>query len=122
MSEDKTAEMNGAASFEERVFARFDAIDRHSANMQQQFAEMRQEFAEVRERVERLEAKQYDTKPIWEQALAAIMELRQEIQQIHRELKDINRKLDVLNKDMLQMRANQNDFDNRLERLESLRG
>ena len=115
MSEEKTAEMNGAASFEERVFARFDALDR-------QFVEMRHEVADVRERVERLEAKQYDTKPIWEQALAAIMELSREVQQIHHELKDINRKLDILNKDMLQMRANQSGFEDRLEKLESLRG
>lgn len=76
----------------------------------------------MRARVEKLEAKSYDTKPIWEQALAVLMELRQETQQIQREVRDINRKLDILNKDMLQMRANQNDFESRLEKSESLRG
>ena len=41
-------------SFEERVFARFDTVDA---------------------RLEKLESRAYDTKPIWERALAAIMEL-----------------------------------------------
>lgn len=112
MSEDKTAEMNGAASFEERVFARFDALDRQSANVQQQLTDVHQEIADVRERVKRLEAKQYDTKLIWEKALTELFEMRQE-------MRSLNRKITVLYKDMVEMRADQNDFDIWLERLES---
>jgi hypothetical protein len=55
MSEDRTMETSDPRSFEERVFARFDAID--------------ERLNDVDARLEKLEAKQYDTKPIWEQAL-----------------------------------------------------
>jgi len=60
MSETNTEEINGSRSFEERVFARFDAVDRR--------------FDGVEVRIERLEMKRLDTKPIWERALAAIEE------------------------------------------------
>jgi hypothetical protein len=50
--------MNGSRSFEERVFARFDALDA---------------------RLQNLEAKAYDTKPIREQALREIIETRREL-------------------------------------------
>jgi chaperonin cofactor prefoldin len=60
MTEERTAETNGSRSFEERVFARFDGMD--------------ERFERIELRIEKLEMKQYDTKPIWEQALAAIAE------------------------------------------------
>ena len=60
MSEDRTAETNGSRSFEQRVFARFEAIDHR--------------FEGIASRIEKLEMKQYDTKPIWEQTLAALAE------------------------------------------------
>src|SRR5688572_7438500 len=66
MSEDRTQEINDPRSFEERVFARFDRVEI---------------------RITSLEDRQYDTKPIWERALAeiaetnrAILELRAEFQ------------------------------------------
>jgi chromosome segregation ATPase len=65
MSEENTAESNGSRSFQERVFARFDAVDNRLNVMDT--------------RIEKLEMKQYDTKPIWEQALAAILELRDDV-------------------------------------------
>ena len=51
--------------FEERVFARFDAID----------AGLR----DLDVRIQRLEARAYDTKPIWEQALKEIVDTRREL-------------------------------------------
>jgi hypothetical protein len=90
MSEDRTANMDGR-SFEDRVFARFDDIDA---------------------RLEKLEAKSYDTKPIWERALAELLELREKVD-------NVERKLDVLGKDMVQMRADQVRTDRRLDNLEA---
>jgi septal ring factor EnvC (AmiA/AmiB activator) len=66
MSEENTAESNGSRSFQERVFARFDAVDNRLNVMDT--------------RIEKLEMKEYDTKPIWEQALAAILETRAEVE------------------------------------------
>jgi len=134
MSEDKTAETSGSRSFEERVFARFDAMD--------------ERLARVDQRIETFESRQYDTKPIWEQALAAIAEtnsamgegfdkLRLEIGEglgkLRAEMNDgfdkfrgemdvalrgVGRKIDVLNQNILELRADQRYFESRLEKLE----
>ena len=67
MSEDKTAETKDSRSFEERVFARFDVVEGRLSN--------------VEIRIGKLEDRQYDTKPIWEQALAAIAETNQQMRE-----------------------------------------
>ena len=61
MSEERTKDLNGKTSFEERVFARFDAMDA---------------------RLQQLEAGSYDTKPIWEKALTAIAETGKDVAEI----------------------------------------
>ena len=98
MSGDKTAETPDLRTFEERVFARFDSLDARLAN--------------VESRLENLEAKSYDTKPIWERALTELIELNQRIA-------NVERKIDVLGKDMIQLRADQAHVENRLDNLES---
>jgi hypothetical protein len=55
MSEELTQNMPDGRSFEERVFARFDAIEARLSNMDT--------------RLSVLEQKAYDTKPIWENGL-----------------------------------------------------
>ena len=67
MTENVTEETNGSRSFEERVFARFDAVD-------ERFNRVEGRLGAVEISIGKLEARQYDTKPIWEQALAAITE------------------------------------------------
>ena len=95
MSEETTHNMPADGnSFEARVFARFDAID---------------------ERLQALEAqaerRALETKPIWERALAEILELRQS-------LSNVERKIDVLSRDIVQVRADQAHVESRLEKLE----
>ncbi len=63
--EKTTEDMNGSRPFEERVFARFDAVDSG--------------LKDLDARMQKLEARNYDTKPIWEQALKEIMETRREL-------------------------------------------
>ena len=58
MNEEPTQNLSETRSFEERVFMRFDAVD---------------------SRLERLESRSYDTKPIWERALKEIHETRIEL-------------------------------------------
>ena len=48
----------------------------------------------------RIEQRGFDTKPIWEQALVGIMDVK-------REVATVNRKIDVLSRDMLNLRADQ---------------
>ncbi len=94
MSEETTQEQNGARPFEERVLSAL--------------AEMRADF---NTRLERLEAKQYDTKPIWQQALTEIVEVKEQ-------LASLDRKFDVLARDMIQLRADQSLVHSRIDKLE----
>ena len=105
MSEESTQNMTDGRSFEERVFARFDSIDARLQN--------------VETRLERLEAKSYDTKPVWERALAEILEVKERLDTLERLSHQMVRKIDVLGKDMLTLRADQTGVENRLDKLES---
>src|SRR6266436_2587923 len=75
MNEDPTKELPDKRSFEERVFARFDNVDA---------------------RLEKLEAHSYDTKPIWERALAQIMETGLEIGEIKKKVGVIETKVGAI--------------------------
>jgi chromosome segregation ATPase len=73
MEEKTTKDLHDKRSFEERVFARFDSIDT---------------------RLEKLESREYDTKPIWQRALAAIMETSLEVGEIKTKVGAIETKID----------------------------
>jgi len=75
MNEEITRELPDNGSFASRVFARFDAIDA---------------------RLEKLEARSYDTKPIWERALKAITETGLEVGEIKTQLGVIEGKVGVI--------------------------
>jgi small-conductance mechanosensitive channel len=72
MSNENTQGMNGSRSFEERVFARFDALD-------STLKDFGSRLQDLDSRLQVLEAKAYDTKPIWERALQEIVETRREL-------------------------------------------
>ena len=75
MSDENTREIKDPRSFEERVFARFDAIDARFDGVDARFERVEGRLGAVEIRITNLENRQYDTKPIWEQALAAIAEM-----------------------------------------------
>jgi len=123
MSEENTQNLPDTRSFEERVFARFDAID----------AGLR----DLNARVERLEAESerraVETKPIWERALAEIVALGQkvdalerkvdalqeEVAVISRKVDSIHRRMKVLATDMLELRGDQERLEDRMDKLDS---
>src|SRR5207237_10633113 len=105
MTEESKQNMMEGRSFAERVFARFDAIDARLQN--------------VETRLERLEAKSYDTKPVWERALAEILEVKERLDTLEQLSHQMVRKIDVLGKDMLTLRADQTGVENRPDKLES---
>jgi hypothetical protein len=74
--ENLTAEQPDARSFEERVFARFDAIDARLTKLE-----------------EAAERRAMETKPIWERALAEIAETRTEM---NARFDNVERKLDII--------------------------
>jgi len=102
MSEETTRDLSDTRSFEERVFARFDAMEsRFDAR-----------FDALDSRVQALEAKALDTKPIWELALAQIVEVKESIY-------DIKRKFEIVIEDLIQVRSDQRRVDKRMDALES---
>jgi tetrahydromethanopterin S-methyltransferase subunit G len=116
MNEEPTRELPDHRSFEERVFARFDVMDVRFDAIDTRFEKLESRvdvgFDGLDRRVQALEAKALDTKPIWERALAEILEVKKGVD-------DLNRKLDVLNQDVLQVRADQRLVHKRMDAVES---
>ncbi|HWT01672.1 MAG TPA: hypothetical protein VN256_15605 [Pyrinomonadaceae bacterium] len=108
MSEETTQNIGGGdgRSFEERVFARFDALE----------TRMSSGFQELDARIQRLEARSYDTKPIWEQALKQIADLSRELVDTKRQL---SRRLDRIESIVLEIRSDFGDLENRFGKLEA---
>src|ERR687883_1528294 len=102
MSEEITQNMPDGRSFEERVFARLDAIDARLQSLENQ-----------------AERRALETKPIWERALAEILEVKERLGALEQVSNQMMRKIDVLGKDMLTLRADQTGVENRLDKLES---
>ena len=98
MSENRTRDLPDNRSFEERVFARFDGLD---------------------SRVQALEARALDTKPIWERALAEMLDVKQGVAEVKEGVEDVKRKIDLLSLDIVQVRADQRRVEKRMDTLES---
>ncbi|HEX8501221.1 MAG TPA: hypothetical protein VF659_11620 [Pyrinomonadaceae bacterium] len=114
MSGETTHNLPDGRSFEERVFARFDAVDaglRHlnvrmvSLETRMDSLETRMDSLETRmesleTRVQRLEdesaRRAADTKPIWERALAEIAAVRQEVAVLSQKVDVLSERVDVL--------------------------
>jgi chromosome segregation ATPase len=112
MSEDRTRDLSDNRSFEDRVFARFDAMDAR--------------FDGFDTRVQALEARAIDTKPIWERALTEILEVKQSVAEVKQgvaevreRVESIERKFDLLTLDMMQLRGDQRRLNILFDRLES---
>jgi chromosome segregation ATPase len=98
--------MPDTRSFEERVFARFDAMDARLTALE-----------------EMVDRRLQETRPIWEQVLARVEALETEVKQqgadTRTAIRKVERKLDVLNDSILGVRADLRDMENRLDKLES---
>src|SRR5260370_41270306 len=75
MNEETTKDLPGRKSFEAQVFARFDSVDA---------------------RLEKLESRSRDTKPIWERALKEIMETGLEVGEVKKKVGVIESKVGVI--------------------------
>ena len=79
MSKEITKDPDGKKSFEERVFARFDAMDARFDAIEEFLRSLDSRVQNIDSHVEVLESKAYDTKPIWERALKEIVDTRREL-------------------------------------------
>jgi hypothetical protein len=99
MSDEKTTEEKpDSHSFEERVFARFDALDARIGTLEM-----------------KVDERAVETRPIWERALKEIADLRQDMTAA---LRKVEHKIDVLNRNILEVQADQRDLEGRVETLE----
>lgn len=83
MSDEATQNISGERSFEERVFARFDALDARLDGMEKRLTTLE----------ERVERRLQETRPIWEQVLARLdtleTETRNGFRRLSREMKSL---------------------------------
>ena len=122
VSNANTDEMNGKRPFEERVFARFDALDAamrvtdsrleslqsRLGNVESRLETVDSRLQSMDSRLQKLEIRAYDTKPIWEQALKEIVDTRREL----------SKRLDRFSAMVMETRADLQDVDDRLDKLE----
>jgi chromosome segregation ATPase len=120
MSEEQTQNLTDGRSFEERVFARFDALDARFNSMESRFDRVEAGLRDLDARVQRLEEESarraVETKPIWERVLKEIVDTRRELTHTRREL---TRRLDRFESTVLEVRASMSEAEDRLEQLES---
>ena len=108
MSDPNTDKMDGKRPFEERVFARFDAVDSPLNEFEARFDNVDARFDAVDSRLQKLEIRAYDTKPIWEQALREIVDTRREL----------SKRLDRIEAITIETRADLRDVKDRLDKIE----
>ena len=120
---ENTDSMNGKRPFEERVFARFDAVDARLNAFEARFdnvdarfdvVDSRLQKLEVRvddtnSRLQKIEIRAYDTKPIWEQALKEIVDTRREM----------SKRLARIEAVVYETRSDLRDVEDRLEKIET---
>jgi outer membrane murein-binding lipoprotein Lpp len=109
MSEETTQKLPDERSFEERVFARFDALDARMDRVESRLDDMN---ARLQKLESESEQRAVETKPIWERALAEIIAVGQKVDAVER-------KLNVLGLDMLTLRADQTRLESRMDKLDS---
>jgi predicted nucleic acid-binding Zn-ribbon protein len=102
MSDDTTKDMRDARSFEERVLARFDAMDARFDVMNTRFDALDNRLTTLEEKVDR---RLMETRPIWEAVQAQIRQL--------------DKKFDLVIKDLYEMRVDVRSLDERVTKLES---
>jgi hypothetical protein len=97
--------MNGKRPFEERVFARFDALDSAVRDTDSRLQKL---AVDTNSRLQKLEIRAFDTKPIWEQALKEIVDTRREL----------SKRLDRIEAVVYETRSDLRDVEDRLDKIE----
>jgi septal ring factor EnvC (AmiA/AmiB activator) len=109
MSDNPTQETPDSRSFEERVFARFDALDGRLTTLE-----------------ERVDSRLRETRPIWEAVLTRLTGVEERVGNLEAEMRQVRRTMRALHEDVLQTRGEQVGLDDdigklneRVEKLES---
>ncbi len=111
------------------ILARLDKIDSRLDNMESRLNSMESRLDSMESRLEKLEARAYDTKPIWENALEEIVEINGKLVELNGKIdglrsdtesgfRRVERKIDVLNQNILDVRADSRELEERVDKLE----
>ena len=100
-----------------------DRLDSLIASTHQVVADMRDVKSRLQNLGMKFEQSSFDTRPIWERALAEIVETRNEIQQSNKEisasLKEMDRKLNRIKAEVSTAIARQDELEDRLDNIDS---
>ncbi|HKQ52382.1 MAG TPA: hypothetical protein VJT74_08445 [Pyrinomonadaceae bacterium] len=120
MSEDITQHMPDGRSFEERVFARFDALEAHlNSRIDGLDARIDGLDARLTSLEEKVDLRLKETRPIWEQVLVRLDSLEKGFRGIAKDVDYLKRKFRIFNEDILTWQNKQDDMEERVSKLES---
>jgi archaellum component FlaC len=102
MSDNPTQEMPDSRSFEERVFARFDALDGRLTTLE-----------------DKVDSRLRDTRPIWEAVQTRLEGVENGLEGLKEEVKKLTHAVMSVHEDNLHIRAGQRELNQRVEKLES---
>lgn len=105
MSSDQTKQIDNGDGKLDRLVKLVEAQSAQIAAIQGELAELKQT----------VDARLYDTRPLWEGVQAQLTELKTEVDKGFR---NVARRLDVISVDINQVRADLHDHESRLEGLE----
>ena len=112
MSEELTQNLPDGRSFEERVLSELIAIRTDIARMDGRLNKIEERLTTLEDRVDR---RLKETRPIWEQVLTRLDSLETEMRNGFRRL---SREMGVITKDLVELRAAQQDLEARTDNLE----
>ncbi len=116
VSDNPTRETPDSRSFEERVFARFDALDLRISSLEVKVDEMNGRLTTLEEKVD---SRLRETRPIWEAVLARLETIEGRLDEIEKEVKALSHAVMLLHEDNLHIRVDQRDLRGRVGKLES---
>ena len=127
MNEEITQNIPDGRSFEERVFARFDALEaRFDSRLDALDANMRDMNTRLTALEERVDQRLKETRPIWEQVLVRLdgMDARLDkfdarLARVEKNLDYLKRKARIYDEDILTWQNQQEDIEERVSKLES---
>ena len=102
MGDNPTQEMPDSRSFEERVFARFDTLDLRITTLE-----------------DKVDSRLRDTRPIWEAMQADLTNVKEDMTKVRGDVKEIKYTLKAMHKEILRVRTDLEELDERVEKLES---
>lgn len=129
MSDNPTRETTDSRSFEERVFARFDALDarmdRFETRIEGKVDALDGRLTALEEKVD---SRLRETRPIWEAVQTRLASVEESLGGLEREVRMVRRTMKFLHEDVLRTRAENAEvegdvvkLDERIEKLESQR-